>query len=102
MMFKKRPLSIKKQEQINDSLLEFIIEDSQSFHILKSASFQNFLSTLNSNYQRQTWLCCITCCWLDSNFESQETSLLLQHVPFPHTAEVIHDIFKETILEIRK
>src|SRR6185369_3407089 len=142
MMYKKKPLLIKEQEKINNSLLKFIINDSQPFHILKSVSFQNFLSTLNSNYQLPTqqkidelleysyqnsvnklkktidcnaefisltsdfWTSKgrhgyigITCCWLNSNFEPQEALLSLQHVPFPHTAEVIYDIFKETILE---
>ena len=54
MMSKKKPLLIKEQEKINNSLLKFIINDSQPFHVLKSVSFQNFLSTLNSNYQLPT------------------------------------------------
>ena len=36
MMSKKKPLLIKEQKKINNSLLKFIINDSQPFHILKS------------------------------------------------------------------
>jgi len=41
----------------------------------------------------------VTSCFLNENFEFNEMLLALQHVPYPHTAEVIYEKLKEIIYQ---
>ncbi|CAG8683391.1 12307_t:CDS:2, partial [Funneliformis caledonium] len=44
------PLDINTQEAIEQELMEFIVEDTQPFHILKSKKFQRLIELLNSSF----------------------------------------------------
>lgn len=43
-------LDINTQEAIEQALMEFIVEDTQPFHILKSKIFQRLIELLNSSF----------------------------------------------------
>ncbi|CAJ0830895.1 6233_t:CDS:2 [Entrophospora sp. SA101] len=48
---KKRALSKKEQDKINQDLINFIVDDIQPFNILENKFFRHFVSSLNPNYE---------------------------------------------------
>ena len=44
----KQPYNEKKQEELMYDLIEWLIDDHQSFSVLKNQNFQEFMNNLNS------------------------------------------------------
>ncbi|RIB11668.1 hypothetical protein C2G38_2250016 [Gigaspora rosea] len=76
------PCTPKQQELITQSLISFIIKFVQPLYILQNESFRELLLTCHGYLG-------VTATWLTSNFEFCEALLSCNHLPYPHSGEVI-------------
>jgi hypothetical protein len=133
-----KPYGKVQQYKLNVSLLEFIITDSQPFHILKSEGFKKFCLKLDPSFsmpcdktikglisdafkigvkkllslivdssefisittdmwtsKSKAGYIGITAHWLDEDFKPYDILLGIEHVLYPHTAEVISNYLEK-------